>query len=154
MFEVRFESGATEESINQVAMFIRDLERLDFEANFPSVREGLALAIEHSDSAVTGFIDDEAAAIFGVGIRDGVAVPWLALTEDAVTHKMKVARHARAWARVLQEKYGHLENIVLAQDQPALDLLKFCGFTVDTNAERVIERNGLDYHFFWYGEAA
>ena len=107
---VRFQAGADSDAINMVSLFIRDLERQDFEASFPSVLEGLEIAVETSDSVVTGYLNDEPVAIFGVGLVEGVGVPWLALTEDATTHRLKVARHARAWARVLQEKYDRLQN--------------------------------------------
>lgn len=150
MPSVRFEKGADEEAINLVSMFIRDLERQDFEANFSSVREGLEIAAEHADMIVTAYLDDEPVAIFGVGFKDGIAVPWMALTEEVTSEGLKVARHARAWSRVIQKKYGFLQNLVMSKDQPAIDLLEFCEFEINTSCH--VQMNGLDYNPFWYGE--
>lgn len=148
MCDITYSHEIGPEDLADVAMDLRAPERADFERTWGSVERALEVAVAHSAEVVKATGDEGLLGLFGVGVDDrGCGVPWLALCNTASRHPFTVARATRDWVGRYLENFDHLSNEVPADDEDAIRLLEFAGFTV--RRDPVVLRAGHPYFYFW-----
>jgi len=132
MGSIRIVPGVSGSDVHHVSDHVRQLEREDFLRMYESVDEGIAHCCSVSEQVYTGYLDDTPIAIFGISYPtpEKLRAPWLLLTEEATEHPVPVARTARKVADQWVKLEGKLYNLVPSDDEDAIKLLRFCGFTV------------------------
>ena len=147
MSEIKIDYGVTIEDIEVVARDARELERIDFLRNADTVEEALTQSCLVSDEVRTGYIDGTPIAIFGLTgqLEDGTRAPWLILSMAATEHPFIVARRSREIVDDWIARHGDaLGNLVPVEDEPAIALLRFCGFEIHDP----VDLRGHAYHPF------
>ena len=154
MSSVRSVEGVLDGAVEAVATGLRELERIDFLRQFPTVEEAIRASIQASEEVWTGLVDGAPSAIWGVshpvwvGVGVPIRAPWLALTARATENPIATLRHARDMAERLRGQYPVLHNWVPVEDEPARALLRFVGFRVLDDSEPYEGANGGLYFPF------
>jgi len=148
MDDVLFEQGASGDALDWMEENMRELERDDFAQVWGSVRKGLVASVHLSEYVVTASLGGEVMGLFGVTPDFGEGhMPWLALTNQATQHPVKLVKSMRSWVSVYLDKFGYLHNFVSISDEPAIDLLEVVGFTLDRE-EAHLRHESMYYEFF------
>lgn len=98
----------------------------------PSTAIGFTAAV--SVAAWAGTVDGEVAAIFGIARRSrvsSVGVPWLLATHAMDLVPITVARRSRVYFDRMARAFPLMENYVLAENQAAVNWLKWLGFDME-----------------------
>lgn len=145
---------STQEHAEIVSANVRpeDAEEL-WATSYSRPEDVLSRALEYSEYALTGFIDDVPVCIWGV-VSDSLlfndGTPWMVGTHDLNNDRMAIAflRHCRVPIMVMAEKYDKLENYVDARNKRSIKWLKYMGFTVEKDSEPYGVLR-MPFHRFW-----
>lgn len=102
-------------------------------AGIPGVRL-LRLSYLTSQKTWAGVADGKVYAIFGlsvVPILAQVAMPWMMCSADITEVPISFVRGFRRQVEALKKAYPRMECRVYHQNQPVVELLSWCGFTIN-----------------------
>jgi len=92
--------------------------------------EALRCSLAISEFARTAFVDDGPLAMFGVTVKDEVAIPWLLTTDLVCRYPLTFYRASKAICREIREAYPTMVQAIHAQHTSALSWIRRLGFTV------------------------
>lgn len=147
--EITYAREITENDINEMAERLRVPERDDLARSYFPVQSGMLTCWVASKYARVIRVDGSPVAMFGIAEDDdGVNVPWLIMTTDALMERpIRIMREAKTkLAEIRREFPGKMANFVPADDEQAIQMIEALGFTVKRDVE--IERDGWPYYYF------
>lgn len=114
------------------------------------VADALAMFRAGAESAVLcGCVacGEEAAAIFGLDMLDGIGVPWMVATPEFRAHPRDAMRLSREVITQMRANAPRMHNVVFAEHEVAICWLTWLGFTVDRT--RRVGPNDDFFYFSW-----
>lgn len=139
---------AERKHIGRVANRMRAIDKLECEAMGREPKRALRLALATSEKALTALVDGRPEAMFGVIVDSalsGKATPWFLGTDEVYRH----GRELLAWGPEILADFGDsmrsMSNLVCADNDKALRLLRRWGFQVDAET---VEVRGVPFHRF------
>jgi hypothetical protein len=126
---------ASAEHVALLAPRVREADRLELWASGRITPErALAIGVDASTSAWTGFVDDEVVCMFGVvpaSLVGGIGVPWMIGSDAIVRHQRAFLRRCRGHLERMQVLYDTLVNFVDDRNVVAHRWLTWLGFHVE-----------------------
>jgi hypothetical protein len=101
--------------------------------------------------ALTAIVDDAPHAMMGVVSRsmiEGIGVPWMLGTERVYDHPRDLVRFGPSIVAEMHATFGHLENVVSADNARALRFLTHVGFEI---CDTLINVGGTSFVHFRKG---
>jgi hypothetical protein len=128
---VRIEDATASHCI-QVGMAMREGDRLECAAGDMPVRKAVWRSFRRSLIARAGFIDDELAAVYGIGgdTLGDVGLAWMFTTPVADKHPLTFVRAIKTAVHELLEVKPQLEGYVHADYTKACRMLEMVGFSL------------------------
>lgn len=120
--------------VNRLANRMRAIDRAECAAVGHTPKAALVVSLRGSSLAWTVFADDRPVAMFGVmaiSVLEGKGAPWLLGTDEIVQGARQFIRWGMPFVREMQREFPHLVNMVGAENDKALRVLRFLGFAVD-----------------------
>lgn len=120
------------EHIAPIAILMRDADRAEVEAMGTTPWEALETSLAKSAQTWTLLIDDEPAAMFGVGDLNILArkgSPWLLGTDAIDRNRASFAKRSVFWRDQLLARYDILTNIIHAENAASIRWLRWLGFS-------------------------
>lgn len=113
--------------------------------------EALVAALDFSDQAWTGFLEERPVLMWGVGsvgvAGSGMGAPWLLSSGEAERQiPIIYLRYYRRFVDLMQRRFRLLENHVHGANGPAMKWLRWGGFTIESRPEII---NGEIFYHFW-----
>lgn len=99
--------------------------------------DALAVGVESSTSAWTGFAGDDPICLFGVApasLLGGIGIPWLIGTDEVERHQMAFLRRCQPHVATMRSVYDTLVNWVDDRNVVAQRWLRWLGFHVEPPA--------------------
>lgn len=107
-------------------------------------------AIHTSSWAKKVLLNDKIVAVFGV-CKEGekIGIPWWLSTDDVENYPVEVIRQCHVWVKKMQEEFPILLNLVGAENECTIRLLRLLGFTV-SDWTKVLDDPDYEFKvFFW-----
>ena len=144
---VTYDSGVSNDVLLMIVEDLREEERKDFERSYQSsAYQGLLTGILDSEIVMTAFYGGQPIGVLGLVLTNDGALPWLAMTNEAMKHPVAITRETREICEDWANKFGFLYNMVPADDHQAINLLEASGFKV--YRDQPAERAGAQYFPF------
>ncbi len=127
---------------------MRAVDRRECEAMGRSGKHALRAALGTSSKAWTALVDGQPEAMFGVvveSVLDGTAVPWFLGTDEVYRHGRALLMWGPGMVDRLCDSTWTLRNLVSAENDKAIRLLRRWGFTV---AEEELIVRGVPFLYF------
>lgn len=137
MIEVR---PSERRDVNWIARRIRAVDRRECEAFGNAPKQSLRRGLHLSDQAWTAVIDGEPAAMFGVVVKSAAAgegTPWLLGTDAVYGQARALLRWGPLFVGKMLDSTPRLTNLVSAENEAAIRLLKRWGFDVAESSRMV-----------------
>jgi hypothetical protein len=110
----------------------------------------LAGCVDVSDPAYTCYIDGQIVAMFGAaGHPDGYGSPWMLCHEDVAKAGKTMLKYGKEFVKQVEEKYGCLANICLAEHDQSKAFIEAVGFTILPTLHKM---NGCEWQCFFKGD--
>lgn len=139
---------AQHKHIGRIARRLRDIDRRECEAMGRSGKHALRAALGTSSKAWTALVDGQPEAMFGVvveSVLDGTAIPWFLGTDEVYRHGRALLMWGPEMVDRLCDSRMTLRNLVSAENDKAIRLLRRWGFTV---AEEEVFVRGVPFLYF------
>lgn len=119
--------------IGPIATRLREMDRIECEAMGRTPKEALRTGLRMSMHPITVLIDGYPEAMLGVmpvSMISGRAIPWMLGTDKLFTQARAFATFGPLIVEEWLKIFRHLENLVAADNAPAIRLLSHLGFHV------------------------
>lgn len=120
--------------VGYLARHMREIDRTECRAMGRDPKAALRTGIASSARAWTALLDGQPHAMFGVVIESiltGEAIPWFLGTDEVYRHGRALLAIGPQVLDTMHDSRLTLRNLVSAQNDQAIRLLKRWGFTVD-----------------------
>jgi hypothetical protein len=125
--------------IKPIAQRMRAFDRLECRAMGREPRKALHLGLRAGE-AWTVLVGGRPEAMFGVypaSLMEGVGAPWMLATDAAYSRGREWAALAPRWVSYMVSHYRRLANMVHRDNTKAIRWLRYAGFSVAADVERV-----------------
>lgn len=134
--------------IRRIANRMRAADVIECAAIGHDPKRALVSSLRASSLSWTVWLDDRPVAMFGVAAHDmlsGIGAPWLLGTDDLKRGARQFLRWGPGFLKAMQADFPRLENMVSADNAPAIRLLVALGFALDDN---VVYVGGVPFRRF------
>lgn len=135
--------------VRAVAASMREIDRMECAALGKTPKQSLYHGWKRSTWCLTALYRGHPAAIFGVvptnAICD-VAAPWMLCTDEARFGARALVAMGPSLIKAMHDHWGHLENMVGAENRRAIRLLQKLGFVVENE---IVVIGDLPMRKFW-----
>lgn len=140
--------------LQYVADNMRAIDKLEcVEGSGSTPMEALKRGVKTSSHCSVVVIDGRPCAVVGlviVNYLQGIGVPWLLATNDAVENKRVFISHCKQGLDDMKTICPNLVNYVHVDNYLSIKWLKWMGFTIDPSEPR--GHSGAHFHKFYIGE--
>lgn len=141
---------ATPADVEILARTMRDADKREVLALGHTPRHALEMALRTSVGAYVGIGNDEVQAMLGVGtygLLSDVGIPWMLSAEGIDLWSKSVGLESVKFHRVLKQRFRRLENIVHAENESAINWLRWLGYTIEEPV--AVPPYGAKFCRFW-----
>lgn len=129
---------ASRAHVGRIARRMRSIDRLECEAKGKEPRFALRYSMASSTFALTALLDGSPHAMFGVtpySLVEGLGRPWFLGSDEVYRHPREMMARGLDVVEIMQDSFRRLENVISADNDRGIRMLRYWGFEVGTEVE-------------------